>query len=91
MKYSSNLKFSLAPGWAFVETEVWRKDLGCKWLGYGGEVGQFSFFSSFRNALDILNYVFLIDGWVYINDAWLEPRPVPYNLEEELLQGTRRG
>jgi len=52
----SNLTFSLAPGWAFVETEDWRKDLGCQWSGYGGDP----------------------DGWVYTNDAWLGPRPMPY-------------
>ncbi|KAF8881838.1 hypothetical protein CPB84DRAFT_1817224 [Gymnopilus junonius] len=28
---SSNLTFSLAPGWRFVETEDWRKDLQCAW------------------------------------------------------------
>jgi len=52
----SNLTFSLAPGWAFVETEDWRKDLVCKWSDYGGD----------------------LDGWVYTNDAWLGPRPMPY-------------
>jgi hypothetical protein len=34
LKCSSNLTFSLAPGWAFVETEELRKDLRCKWSGY---------------------------------------------------------
>ncbi|KAF8157824.1 hypothetical protein B0H34DRAFT_706258 [Crassisporium funariophilum] len=34
---SSNLTFSLAPGWAFVESEDWRKDLGCAWSGCGGD------------------------------------------------------
>ncbi|KAF8805325.1 hypothetical protein BYT27DRAFT_7169455 [Phlegmacium glaucopus] len=34
----SNLTFSLAPGWAFVETEDWRKDLGCGWSGCGGDM-----------------------------------------------------
>ncbi|KAF8965903.1 hypothetical protein BDZ97DRAFT_1658264, partial [Flammula alnicola] len=34
---SSNLTFSLAPGWAFVESEDWRKDLQCVWSGCGGD------------------------------------------------------
>jgi len=33
----SNLTFSLAPGWAFVESEDWRKDLQCAWSGCGGD------------------------------------------------------
>ncbi|KAF5335345.1 hypothetical protein D9611_011682 [Ephemerocybe angulata] len=31
----SNLTFSLAPGWAFVETEDWRKDVLGDWSGVG--------------------------------------------------------
>ncbi|KAF9474279.1 hypothetical protein BDN70DRAFT_815947 [Pholiota conissans] len=34
---SSNLTFSLAPGWAFVESEDWRKDVQCEWSGCGGD------------------------------------------------------
>ncbi|PPQ82009.1 hypothetical protein CVT25_014661 [Psilocybe cyanescens] len=34
---SSNLTFSLAPGWRFVESEDWRKDLKCAWSGCGGD------------------------------------------------------
>ena len=29
---SSNLTFSLAPGWLFVETEDWRPDLEGRWM-----------------------------------------------------------
>ncbi|KAF5317834.1 hypothetical protein D9619_012638 [Psilocybe cf. subviscida] len=32
---SSNLTFSLAPGWRFIETEDWRKDTQCAWSGPG--------------------------------------------------------
>ncbi|EAU82496.2 hypothetical protein CC1G_08247 [Coprinopsis cinerea okayama7 len=32
---SSNLTFSLAPGWSFVETEDWRKDVVGEWSGVG--------------------------------------------------------
>ncbi|KAJ2915917.1 hypothetical protein MD484_g4506, partial [Candolleomyces efflorescens] len=34
---SSNLTFSLAPGWSFVETEDWRKDLVGGWSGVGAD------------------------------------------------------
>ncbi|TFK26833.1 hypothetical protein FA15DRAFT_666970 [Coprinopsis marcescibilis] len=33
----SNLTFSLAPGWAFVETEDWRKDVLAEWSGVGAD------------------------------------------------------
>lgn len=29
--YSSNLTFSLSPGWSFIETESWRPDLVASW------------------------------------------------------------
>ena len=32
-RYSSNLTFDLESGWAFVETEDWRKDLEASWAG----------------------------------------------------------
>ena len=35
-KNSSNLTFSLAPGWLFVETEDWRADLEAGWVENGG-------------------------------------------------------
>ncbi|KAF9525859.1 hypothetical protein CPB83DRAFT_858754 [Crepidotus variabilis] len=34
---SSNLTFSLAAGWLFVESEDWRKDLQCAWSGCEGD------------------------------------------------------
>lgn len=34
---SSNLTFSLAPGWKFVETETWRADLVGGWSGVGAD------------------------------------------------------
>ncbi|TFK64178.1 hypothetical protein BDN72DRAFT_861568 [Pluteus cervinus] len=38
---SSNLTFSIAPGWSFVQTEDWRKDLGAGWAedSGGGDEG----------------------------------------------------
>jgi len=38
--YSSNLTFSLAPGWAFIDSEDWRKDIQCAWSGCGGDFGM---------------------------------------------------
>jgi len=37
---SSNLTFSLSDGWAFVETEDWRKDLTGDWSGCGADGGK---------------------------------------------------
>ncbi|TFK52641.1 hypothetical protein OE88DRAFT_1658011 [Heliocybe sulcata] len=34
---SSNLTFSLAPGWAFVETEDWRPDMEATWAPAGAD------------------------------------------------------
>ncbi|KIY51547.1 hypothetical protein FISHEDRAFT_36919 [Fistulina hepatica ATCC 64428] len=34
---SSNLTFSLSPGWRFVETEDWRPDLLAEWSGVGAD------------------------------------------------------
>ncbi|KAF9000350.1 hypothetical protein BDZ89DRAFT_1170371 [Hymenopellis radicata] len=35
---STNLTFSLDPGWAFVETEDWRLDVDASWSPQGGDV-----------------------------------------------------
>ena len=40
--YSSNLTFALAPGWAFVETEDWRKDLEASWIDVESDAGRYS-------------------------------------------------
>ncbi len=42
MAYSSNLTFSLEPGWAFVETEDWRKDLEASWADVNSDPGLFA-------------------------------------------------
>jgi hypothetical protein len=56
--------------------------LECKWSGYGGDLGQRSFFHPFQTPwifCILMKYNFCkIDGWVYTNDVWLGPRPVPY-------------
>ncbi|EJC98532.1 uncharacterized protein FOMMEDRAFT_114364 [Fomitiporia mediterranea MF3/22] len=53
--YSSNLTFTLEVGWAFVETEDWRKDLEASWTAVESDD----------------------DGWVYTNDAWMDPQSAP--------------
>ncbi|KZT09213.1 uncharacterized protein LAESUDRAFT_742069 [Laetiporus sulphureus 93-53] len=63
----SNLTFSLAPGWLFVETEDWRPDLEGTWIAPSHVDGN---------------------GWVYTNDAWLDPHPAP--LEEWWSSGLTR-
>ena len=45
--YSGNLTFPLAPGWAFVESEDWRKDVQCAWSGCGGDAGMSRYFFCF--------------------------------------------
>ena len=40
MVYSSNLTFTLEPGWAFVETEDWRKDLEASWSTVESDDGK---------------------------------------------------
>jgi len=64
---SSNLTFSLSPGWRFVETEDWRADLEGSWIAP-------------VEADD--------NGWVYTNDTWMDPQPMP--LEEWTIGLTRR-
>ncbi|KJA20142.1 hypothetical protein HYPSUDRAFT_204027 [Hypholoma sublateritium FD-334 SS-4] len=68
---SSNLTFSLAPGWAFVETEDWRKDVQCAWAPCGGDPGA--------SPLPLrLPFRLRMHGWVYTNDVWLGSRAAPY-------------
>ncbi|KAG1732390.1 integral peroxisomal membrane peroxin-domain-containing protein [Suillus paluster] len=65
---SSNLTFSLAPGWAFVETEGWKPDTLGSWVCPSSGSG-------FGNG----DPVFGADdnGWVYTNDYWADPRRTP--------------
>ncbi|KAI6128775.1 integral peroxisomal membrane peroxin-domain-containing protein [Pisolithus croceorrhizus] len=62
---SSNLTFSLSPGWAFVETESWRADLEGTWV----LEGQHS--DSKQSNVETQH------GWVYTTDTWSNPRPNP--------------
>ena len=65
---SSTLTFPLAPGWSFVHTEDWRRDVTAEWaveecsggIACGDE-----------------------DGWVYSNDVWLDLRRSPVGAGEE--------
>ena len=80
---SSNLTFSLAPGWLFVETEDWRKDLVGAWSGVGADPGGHrslpSLFPSVHSlSVNTDGLSIRADGWVYTNDSWLDPKPKPY-------------
>lgn len=62
----SNLTFSLTPGWAFVETEGWRPDTLGSWVSAVSASGSGDpMFGADEN------------GWVYTNDVWADPRPIP--------------
>ncbi|KAH0826239.1 hypothetical protein J3R83DRAFT_5701 [Lanmaoa asiatica] len=61
--HSSNLTFSLSPGWTFVETEGWRPDLGATWAVQGVALT-----ASVCVGADE-------DGWAYTTDTWTHPRP----------------
>ncbi|KAG6827470.1 hypothetical protein H0H87_004728 [Tephrocybe sp. NHM501043] len=58
---SSNLTFSLAPGWAFVRTEGWRRDLVRAWAALP---------LAHADADADTHGDTHGDGWVYTNDAW---------------------
>ncbi|KAI6151326.1 hypothetical protein EDD17DRAFT_1148400 [Pisolithus thermaeus] len=68
---SSNLTFSLSPGWAFVETESWRADLEGTWV----LEGQHS--DSKQSNVETQRVCADGDGWVYTTDTWSNPRPNP--------------
>ena len=47
VRTSSNLTFSLAPGWSFVDSEDWRKDPQAFWSGCGCDEGLCVYCSPF--------------------------------------------
>ena len=64
------MTFTLTPGWAFVETEDWRKDLEASWTDVDSDTGTLhtyshissllpSFFSSKALTLTVLLIFFL--------------------------------
>ncbi|KIK79992.1 hypothetical protein PAXRUDRAFT_833805 [Paxillus rubicundulus Ve08.2h10] len=63
---SSNLTFSLSPGWTFVETEGWRPDLEASWAV--GDAMQISR-TEMRTGTGADE-----DGWTYTTDTWSNPR-----------------
>ncbi|KAG2155853.1 integral peroxisomal membrane peroxin-domain-containing protein [Suillus bovinus] len=78
----SNLTFSLAPGWAFVETEGWRPDTLGSWVSASGS----NYFSASGDPL------FGADdnGWVYTNDVWADPCRIPLEAWKALGMTRRR-
>ena len=76
--YSSSLTFSLETGWAFVETEDWRKDLEASWTDIESDNGGYIGIDLWMSGSEFL-YFFLtyLDGWIYTNDTWMDPRSTP--------------
>ncbi|KAF8639057.1 hypothetical protein AX17_001753 [Amanita inopinata Kibby_2008] len=76
---SSNLTFSLAPGWAFVETEDWRKDVAAEWAldecGGGDEDG----------------WVYTNDSWLDPRPSPVERPPAPVTEGDEKSGGDAGG
>ncbi|KAK7025128.1 integral peroxisomal membrane peroxin-domain-containing protein [Favolaschia claudopus] len=79
---SSNLTFSLDPGWAFVTTEDWRTDLEAQWAKdtSGGDA------AAGGAEADVADE----DGWVYTNDAWTAQRPPSASYSPSVGGVTRR-
>ncbi|KAG1735208.1 integral peroxisomal membrane peroxin-domain-containing protein [Suillus lakei] len=69
---SSNLTFSLAPGWAFVETEGWRPDALGSWISTASGPSSCSATGSGDPVCGADD-----NGWVYTNDVWADPRRIP--------------
>ncbi|KAF5377889.1 hypothetical protein D9615_006804 [Tricholomella constricta] len=72
---SSNLTFSLAPGWAFVRTEGWRRDRTRAWASLDF-VSPHSMSASAAASTVLAGTD--MSGWVYTNDVWGEAHPAPY-------------
>ena len=85
MRCSSNLTFALEPGWAFVETEDWRPDLVGSWVA-PGMVDTSEWLP--RTITGRMLADWMADGWVYNNDAWLDPHSAP--LDEWRATGMTR-
>ncbi|KAG2100400.1 integral peroxisomal membrane peroxin-domain-containing protein [Suillus discolor] len=81
---SSNLTFSLAPGWAFVETEGWRPDALGSWVSASGSN------SCSASGSDVPIFGADDNGWVYTNDVWADPRRIPLECWKTLGMTRRR-
>ncbi|KAF9458809.1 hypothetical protein BDZ94DRAFT_1312920 [Collybia nuda] len=75
---NSNLTFSLAPGWAFVTTEGWRKDRSAAWAGVSSVHSNEDDGEGDHTDHSPSNEESARDGWVYTNDAWGDPHLAPY-------------
>lgn len=77
----------LEPGWAFVDTEDWEPDYLAKWSRNGADQGTPYLLTALR-AEYLMIFIHRLDGWVYTNDAWLDPQPHP--VEEMMKAGMTR-
>ena len=89
LAFSSNLTFSLSPGWLFVETEEWRPDLEGSWIGqeYADERECLVRLAAVHTQLTIIHWT---DGWVYTDDVWMHPGPAPLEAWKASNGMTRR-
>ena len=78
--YSSNLTFTLEPGWAFVETEDWRKDLEASWTLVESDDGKSSRTSSGINFLTgcfkMAGSILMTHGWILRLHPWTNGNPL---------------
>ncbi|KAJ7255426.1 integral peroxisomal membrane peroxin-domain-containing protein [Mycena haematopus] len=96
---TSNLTFSLDPGWAFVTTEDWRADLEAQWAGARpDDEGLANVADEGPCFLGVLSFLCVVlcadalppDGWVYTNDAWNAQRPPSASFSPSVGGVTRR-
>ncbi|KAJ7673126.1 hypothetical protein DFH06DRAFT_1123863 [Mycena polygramma] len=81
---SSNLTFSLDPGWAFVTTEDWRADLEARRARQGG--ARTADDEGVAEVAEVADD----DGWMYTNDVWTAHRPPSPSYSPSVGGVTRR-
>lgn len=80
-RVSSNLTFSLAPGWRFVESEDWRIDASAEWSPVGGsDPCALTYFLSFYlqvsySTMQMAGFIPMKCGW--IPSEYMIPRKEP--------------
>lgn len=69
-----DLKVNLNPGWKLVGPEDWSLDYLGRGLGAIPDEGLFLYLPHYY-----LTDILLEEGWVYTNDAWLDPQTHPFD------------
>ena len=65
--YSSNLTFELETGWAFVETEDWRKDLDASWTDIESDNGEYNGIYLWMSGSEFLYFFSNLSRWLDIH------------------------